>query len=138
MTSRGFLDTNIVIYSVARRLSLHDDARTRIAETIVGQGGVISVQVLNEFADTVFRRHRQTWPVIREMLNVINELCGPAIPLTLEVHQSAVDISVRYGFRIYDSLIIAAAEHAGCTTLYTEDLQHGQKVGNVTIVNPFH
>jgi len=49
----------------------------------------------------------------------------------------AVDISARFGYRIYDSLILAAAQQAGCTTVYSEDMQHGQAIGSLTIVNPF-
>jgi predicted nucleic acid-binding protein len=48
-----------------------------------------------------------------------------------------VDLSRRHSFNIYDSLILAAAMQAGCTTLYTEDMQHGQTIGKLTIVNPF-
>lgn len=43
----------------------------------------------------------------------------------------------RYGFSYYDSLIVAAALDAGCKTLYSEDLQHGQQVEGLTIVDPF-
>ena len=68
---------------------------------------------------------------------MIEELCGRAVPLTAETHTTAVDISKRHGFRIYDSLILAAAMQAGCTTVYSEDMQHGQTVGKLTIVNPF-
>ena len=137
MTSKRFLDTNVIVYAVAERTELPGDPRTPVAEEVMGEGGIVSVQVMNEFVDTMSRKHRKNWTTIREMLDVIHQLCGPAIPLTFETHQSAVDISARYRFRIYDSLIIAAAEQAGCTTLFTEDLQHGQTVGNITIVNPF-
>ena len=47
------------------------------------------------------------------------------------------DWQSRYGFGFYDSLIVAAALDAGCKTLYSEDLQHGQRVEGVTIINPF-
>jgi predicted nucleic acid-binding protein len=137
MMSKIFLDTNVIIYALAERADLPKDPRTPIAYQLIAEGGIISVQVMNEFVDVVSRKHRKNWTNIREMLQVINDLCGPAIPLTFETHQSAVEISSRLGFRIYDSLIVAAAEQAGCTTVYTEDLQHGQTVGNVTIVNPF-
>jgi predicted nucleic acid-binding protein len=68
---------------------------------------------------------------------VVRDLCGHAIPLTVETHDAAVDLSRSYGFNIYDSLILAAAEQAGCSTVYSEDMQHGQRIGQLTIVNPF-
>jgi predicted nucleic acid-binding protein len=70
-------------------------------------------------------------------LEVIDALCGRAISLTAETHAAAINISKRHGYRIYDSLILAAAMQAGCTTLYTEDMQHGQIVDGVRIMNPF-
>ena len=58
-------------------------------------------------------------------------------PLTAETHALAFGFSARYGFRIYDSLIVVSALEAGCTTLYTEDLQHGQVIEGLRIENPF-
>jgi predicted nucleic acid-binding protein len=55
----------------------------------------------------------------------------------MATHDAAVDLCRSHGFNIYDSLILAAAAQAGCTTVYSEDMQHGQKIGNLTIVNPF-
>ena len=56
---------------------------------------------------------------------------------TQKLYQQGLDLRVRFGFHFYDSLIIAAAQHAGCHTLYSEDLQHGQQIDGLTIVNPF-
>ena len=137
MTSKVFLDTNIVLYAMIATPMAPLDRRTEIAEAIIGNGGAISVQVLSEFVDVASRKHRKPWQTILEMLEVIQSLCNRVVPLTTETHAAAADISKRYGFRIYDSLILATAEEAGCTTLYTEGLQHGQTIGKVRIVNPF-
>ena len=56
---------------------------------------------------------------------------------TAALYQSAVSFQSRYGFSFYDSLIVAAALEAGCTRLYSEDLQHGQQIQRLTILNPF-
>ncbi len=74
---------------------------------------------------------------IRDELSVIKKLLDPPLPLTAEIHDAAVDISERYGFHFFDSLIVAAALRAKCSILYTEDLQHGQKIEGLTIRNPF-
>ena len=55
----------------------------------------------------------------------------------MPLYRHAIDIRFRYGYRFYDSMIIAAALELNCRILYTEDLQHGQKIGQLTIENPF-
>ena len=76
------------------------------------------------------------WPIVEETLASATEFCD-VVPLTLEGHVRAVEISKTHLVSIYDANIIAAAELAGCDTLYTEDLNHGQRIGSVTIRNPF-
>jgi predicted nucleic acid-binding protein len=137
MTDRAFLDTNILVYALVQRADATTDRRTETAENLLLAGGVVSVQVLTEFADVVSRKHGKSWQIVAEMLEGIEVLCGPAIPLTSETHKSALAVSKRYSFRIHDSLILAAAAQAGCATVYTEDLQHGQTIESVKIINPF-
>src|SRR5207244_6249806 len=98
--------------------------RTEVAHEIIAQGGVISVQVLNEFVQVCRQKAHLDWDRVIKALQIIKELCGPAVPITIETHEAAVAISRRYGFRIYDSLILAEAGQAGCEVVYSEDLQH--------------
>lgn len=137
MTAKAFFDTNVLVYALTARGSANSDPRTEIAETTLGLGGVVGVQVLNEFADTAARKFKLEWKVIDQYLEVIAAICGRPVPMTAETHSAAVGISRRYGYRIYDSLILAAALQAECTTVFTGDMQHGQKIGQLTVVNPF-
>jgi predicted nucleic acid-binding protein len=137
MIASAFFDTNVLLYALARQTGTTLDLRTDRAEEIMSRGGMVSVQVLNEFVDVASRKMKRSWETIAEYLQLIEALCGQALPLTAETHATAVELSSRYGYRIYDSLILAAAMQAGCTTLYTEDMQHGQTFGKLTIVNPF-
>jgi predicted nucleic acid-binding protein len=137
MSDRVFLDTNVLVYAFGMKKSSMPDPRAEIAQEIVIRGAVVSVQVLNEFVQVCHRKAGLTWERIVALLQVIKELSGPAIAVTVEVHEAAVELSRRYGFKIYDSLILAAAITAGCGTLYTEDLQHGQVVEGLRIENPF-
>jgi predicted nucleic acid-binding protein len=137
MTTKAFFDTNVLLYAFDIQRGTALDIRADRAEDILSHGGVVSVQVLNEFVDVASRKSKLSWDKIADLLQVIEALCGRALPLTAETHTVAIDISKRYGFRIYDSLILAAAMQAGCTTVYTEDMQHGQVVEGVRIVNPF-
>jgi predicted nucleic acid-binding protein len=137
MTDRAFFDTNVLIYALAVRASSEFDSRTEMAEKTLSLGGVVSVQVLNEFADVATSKLKVSWSIVEQYLEVIDALCGSAVPLTAETNRTAIDISKRLGYRIYDSLILAAALQAGCTTVYTEDLQHGQMIHGLRIENPF-
>ena len=137
MTGKAFFDTNVLVYAFVVRASSKSDPRTELAERTLSLGGVVGVQVLNEFTDVATRKFKMGWDLVEQYLSVIDALCGRAVPLTVETQAAAIDISKQYGYRIYDSLILAAAAQAGCTTVYSEDMQHGQTIGKLTIVNPF-
>jgi predicted nucleic acid-binding protein len=70
-------------------------------------------------------------------LSAIRTLCEVRTPLSVETHEAALEIAEQYGYHIYDALILAAALDADCDTLYTEDMQDAQRVGPITIRNPF-
>ena len=131
--SSSFLDTNILVYAVAEH-----DPRLDIASSIVAEGGTISVQVLNEFANVLSRKWKWSWPDITMAVSNVLTLCAPPVPLTVAVHDRALALATRGSFSFYDALIIAAALEAGCTTLLSEDMQDGQVIEQkLTIRNPF-
>jgi predicted nucleic acid-binding protein len=133
MNADVFLDTNILIYAIAQ-----DDARTAQARALLQQGGTISVQVLNEFANVAHRKLRRRWPDIIEALAALRILFPDPLAVGLATHQAAVAIAQRYGFAFYDALIIASALEAGCSFLLSEDLHNGQVIEDrLTIRNPF-
>jgi predicted nucleic acid-binding protein len=133
MAAKVFFDTNVLIYALAS-----EDARSETAENLLAAGGVISVQVLNEFVAVARRKLQMSWPDISEALAAIRILCPSPIALTIETHEAALRIAQKYGYRIYDALVAAAALQANCDTLYSEDLQDGQVVDDqLTIRNPF-
>jgi predicted nucleic acid-binding protein len=114
-----------------------DNEKTASVEAIVSKGGIISVQVLNEFASVASRKLGMTYAEIREYLVTIRAICDVR-PLTVETHLLGLDIAEKYGFSFYDSLIVGAALLADCPILYSEDMQHGQKIENrILIANPF-
>jgi predicted nucleic acid-binding protein len=73
---------------------------------------------------------------IREVLETVRAVCAVE-PVSAATHDLGAAIAERYGFNIYDGLIVAAASLAGCGLLYSEDLQDGQAVHGVTVHNPF-
>ena len=126
-----FFDSNVIVYLVSGEAQ-----RASRAEEILELGGIVSVQVLNEVADVTRRKFRMEWSEIREVLATIRAVCR-VDPVTVNVHEHGLALAERYGFRTYDGLIVAAATRAGCHTLYTEDMQDGQRIGEITIRNPF-
>jgi predicted nucleic acid-binding protein len=132
MNAKPFLDTNVVVYAFSS-----NDSRNERAAALLEGGGVISVQVLNEFVNVSRRKQGRGWDEVHDALGVLKILLDPALPLTVELHEAAVEIARDRGFSIYDSLIVAAALRAGCSILYSEDLHHGQTIEQLTIRNPF-
>ena len=120
---KPFFDTNILIYTLAS-----DDPRASVARSLLVEGGTIGVQVLNEFAAVTRRKIGLSWTEIGQTLAAILELCGPPMPMTLAVHEAGLRLAARYGYRIFDSLILAAALEARCDLVYSEDMQHGQSI----------
>jgi predicted nucleic acid-binding protein len=132
MPGSRFLDTNILIYAFAA-----DDPRSARAEALMTEGGVIGVQVLNEFTNVARRKLHWQWAQIEAAFVVIETLLGPALPLTAAIHARAVTLARDHKLSFYDALILAAALDAGCTVLCSDDMQHGQKFGSLKIGNPF-
>ena len=133
MNGRAFFDTTILIYSVSA-----EDDRSALAESLLATGGVVSVQVLNEFTDVARRKIRMSWTEIREALRVIQVFCPDPVPITMDTHEHALIIAERHDIRIYDALILACALGTKCTTLYSEDMQDGQVIDHrLTIRNSF-
>jgi predicted nucleic acid-binding protein len=79
-----------------------------------------------------------SWSELFEALSAIRILCPSPVLITLDTHEAALMIAEKYGYHIYDGLVISAALEARCTTLYSEDLQDGHTIdGKLTIRNPF-
>ena len=129
MTS--FFDTNVLLYAVRP-----EDPRAERARLLLADGGLISVQALNEFTNVARRKLGQPWGEINEKLGAVRALCEVK-SLTVATHERALALAERYGYQIYDALQLASALENGCSILYTEDLQHGQQIEGLTIRNPF-
>jgi predicted nucleic acid-binding protein len=132
MPDKRFIDTNVLLYAFSS-----DDPRGARAEALLGEGGVVGVQVLNEFASVARRKLGWNWVDIQAALDVIQELLGPARALTVAIHTQAVEWARVRKLDFYDALILSAAADAGCVEVLTEDMHNGSKVGGVTVRNPF-
>jgi len=128
---RAFFDTNVLIYTVT------SDPRKRQADRVLRAGGIVSVQVLNEFTHVARNKLRHDWDIIAFALDQFRLSFEAIWPLTLDTHAAALAIARDNNFSFYDALIVASAIEAGCDTLYSEDMQHGRVIGALTIRNPF-
>jgi len=127
-----FFDTNVLLYLLSG-----DEARAECAEKEMSDGGVVSVQVLNEFASVASRKLMMSILEIREVLAVIRAGCS-VVPVTAETHDLGLQVVERYGLSVYDAMIVAAALLAKCKTLVSEDMQDGQVIERqLTVLNPF-
>ena len=127
-----FFDTNILLYLLSG-----DDAKADAAEALVGEGGHLSVQVLNEFASVATRKLDMTHAEVRDVLAPIRAICH-VHALTEVTHELGVHLAERYRLSIYDGMIAAAALDADCTTLFSEDMQDGLLIErSLRIRNPF-
>jgi predicted nucleic acid-binding protein len=128
----SFFDTNILLY-----LASDEPAKADRAEMLVAEGGMISVQVLNEIANVARRKMAMSWEEIHGFLANLRALL-PVVPVTVETHEAGIALAERYGFATYDAMIAAAAIVSGCDTLWSEDMQHGMMLDDrLRIVNPF-
>jgi predicted nucleic acid-binding protein len=129
--SRSFFDTNILLHQFSE-----DAAKARASEDVIRGGGVISVQVLNEFALTGRRKLGLSWVVLRDILGEYQRNLT-VVPLTVETHVRGIALAERYQLNVYDGMIVAAAQLAGCKTLYSEDMHDGLVIDRLTIRNPY-
>jgi predicted nucleic acid-binding protein len=139
MSDRYFLDTNIFVYS----LDPVDPCKARIAEELVTRGvgsrlGVISYQVVQEFMNVSLRQFRATMTVTELELYFFKVLLPMmTIPSSSGLFLEALRLQAAGQIAWYDSLIVAAALQGNCKVLYSEDMQHGHRFGDLVVQNPF-
>ena len=139
MSADVFIDTNIFIY----QLDASDPRKQATAERVVRDALVagdacISFQVVQECLNTVLRKARVALQAEQARM-YLDTVLLPLLQVSSSpaLYHRALDIQARYRFSFYDSLIVAAALAAGCSRLLSEDLQHGQRVEGLAIIDPF-
>ena len=129
---RPFVDTNVLLYLISTNA-----AKAERAEQVLSGRIVISVQVLNEFANVARRKHSLGWDELQQVLDGISSFCE-VFDITRATHQRGLALARRYQFSVYEAMIAAAALEAGCDCLLSEDFQAGQRIdGQLVVVNPF-
>ena len=137
MSAEYFLDTNVIVYLFDETdADKRRQSGTLVKESLERGTGCISYQVVQETLNVVTYKIGVQPEAVRRLLDEV------LIPLwqvnpTGSLYESALSLQSRYGFSFYDSLIVAGTLEAGCSRLYSEDMQHGQQIQGLTILNPF-
>jgi predicted nucleic acid-binding protein len=138
MSAEAFLDTNVLLYAAAGGLRYPEKFK-RAWSIIRNEQYAISGQVLAEFYVNARKPKATKTPLTEnETAEWIERLClVPVVPVDHVIVQQAIGLSNRYQISYWDAALVAAAETVTAKTLYTEDLNHGQRYGTVTAINPF-
>ena len=136
-TNKVFFDTNVLIYVVDDR----NPEKQKIAVDIItkslnNENGIISTQSLQEFYSATTRKQLCTSSQAKEYARNFSESFN-VHQVDLEIIFKAIDISIKNKISFWDSLIVSAAEESGCVIVYSEDLNDGQIINGVRVVNPF-
>lgn len=137
--SADFFDSNVFVYLFDETdAAKHAAARGLVADALAQGTGIVSFQVVQEVLSVLTRKLK----VIARAEDAESFMQQTLVPLwqvqpSPELYASALDIQQRQGSSFYDSLVVAAALQAGCGRLFSEDLQHGQRIGRLRVENPF-
>lgn len=127
-----FLDSNILLYAIG-----NDKYKKSLSIELIKKTPVITVQVLNEISNIMIRKLKLSYQDIHRIIDFIIRKC---IIKSIDIItiRKALNISEKYKYSYYDSLIISSALENNCNILYTEDMHHGQNIENILkIINPF-
>jgi predicted nucleic acid-binding protein len=139
MSAKYFIDTNIFVYSFDDSQPVKKERALALIQVALESGaGIISTQVIQEFLNVAVQKFAVPMQIedARQYLRlVMNPLCQVYPDLAL--YESCLELRAETRYSFYDSLIIAAAIRGGCDILYSEDLQDGQQVRGVKVINPY-
>lgn len=133
---RRFFDTNILVYAFDRVDAGKREAAGTFIEQAIAEGEfIVSTQVLAEFYSTAVRT-KIIGPVqARDLVRQWSD--HHPVPQTIDLVLRGMSLQQEHSLNIWDALIVEAAREARCDVLFTEDLQHGRRFGELEIVNPF-
>ena len=133
MSGDFFIDSNIWLYAFMDESS----PKQAIATALIQQDRVVlSTQVVNEVCNNLIRKADYTEPEIQQTIqNWV--VAYPILEVTIPIIRQASVLRVAYRLSYWDSLILATAQDAGCSVVYSEDMQDGLRIGALTLCNPF-
>lgn len=134
--TKTFLDTNVIVYANDARIPWKQALAIELVTRSIREGtGVISTQVMQEYAVVAAGKLRQDADTILRQLLLLESM--EVVEVTPLLIRRALELQFRYQINYWDAGILAAAEHARCHRLWSEDLNPGQLYATVRIENPF-
>lgn len=130
--NKPFVDSNVVLYLLSG-----DAAKADRAQAILAAGAVISVQVLNEVTSVCLRKFKMPWQEVEALLLALKAACE-VLPLTVASHEKAVELAKQFQLSFYHAHMVASAVLCGASTLFTEDMHAGLRVGPLVLRDPFN
>ena len=128
----NFFDTNVILYMTGGT-----PAFRAISKQLIGAGGTVSTQVLNETVNVLRgRKFGFSWDEVREFLAGVRAKCE-VVPFSVAAHERGIVYAERFQLQVYDAMIVASAVLAGCSTLYSEDMHDGLVIDGLMITNPY-
>ena len=134
MTSKVFIDTNILIYCMDKSEPERMAKCRTLLKSLKSIQGVISTQVMQEFFVAATRKLKADPLIVKDILRSFRKF--EVVIITPEMIMDAIDCCIINRISFWDSLIVVAPESANCKKLWTEDLNHGQIIRGVQIENP--
>lgn len=133
-----FVDANVLVYAEDRDAGdKHLIARDLVADLWRTGDGVLSIQVLQEFFVTVTRKLPRPLRPTEALAIVEQYLTWRVVENTGDLLLAGIRLASDLKISFWDALVVQAARTERCDRLLTEDLNHGQRIGDLTIVNPF-
>jgi len=132
-----FIDTNILIYANDGRDKIKQEQAISIVQQLMGFGnGVVSTQVIQEYAAVALNKLNQDSGAVLRQTRLLESF--EVVRQSVEMIRRAIEIVETYHISFWDACIISNAENAGCTEIYSEDLNTGQYYSGIRVVNPFN
>jgi len=133
MNDKAFIDSNIFIYGYSN----NDEVKKSITVDCLEKYDCISsTQAMNEISNVFIKRYKYDIDKIKNIIFEIQSFCDVKL-INIDVIEKALDIHKEYSYSYYDCLMLAAAFLNGCKFIFSEDMQDGQKIGDLEIVNIF-
>ena len=131
-----FFDTNVLLYcNDTSNIDKQARARHLVISASVNGEAHVSTQVLIELFNVLTRKRKTPAPIARQL--VLHYADWPVVHSDLLLVKAAMQMTEQTGYSLWDAMVIEAALRCGAKTLYSEDLNHGQKINDLLVVNPF-
>ena len=136
MATRSFIDTNVLVYAEASDAPAKQRAALALLKDLFASAsGVLSTQVLQEYCNVALKKLKLPAAYVRMQLDVYEQF--ELVQVTPAIIRAGLDLHQLRSIGFYDAIVLASAQTAGCRVLYTEDMNTGETVGGVQLVNPF-